>query len=347
MRYRIGAMYGSIVALHLIGWGLFLSSQHSYGVQYATAGGLAYGFGLRHAFDADHISAIDDTTRYLMQRGKQPVGVGYFFSLGHSTVVVALSLTLAVAAESVQRHIPRLEADGGNIGLVVSGAFLFAIATLDFFILLGLLDVWRKTKSGAYSQVELDELMMQRGFINRIMGSRWRKFISDSWQMYPVGLLFGLGFDTATEIGLLAMTGAAATGHLGNHNHNLPFGAILALPLLFTAGMALMDTTDGIVMGQAYRWAFKNPLRKVFYNLSTVSLGIFVAVGVGSIEFLQVISTNANLRGGFWRWLDALDFEALGYGIVAAFIVLWIASVVYYRWSGIEEKYGHPAVTEE
>jgi nickel/cobalt transporter (NiCoT) family protein len=339
-RWRIAGMYGSIAAIHAVGWILFLSYQHSYGVQYATAGGLAYGFGLRHAFDADHISAIDDTTRYLMQRGKKPVGVGYFFSLGHSTIVLALSVALGVAAESVQRSVPRLRADGSNIGLIVSGSFLLAIAALDSIILAGLLDVWRKTKSGEYSQSELDDLMMQRGFINRVMGTRWRRFISDSWQMYPVGVLFGLGFDTATEVGLLALTGAAATGHLGNHNHDLPFGAIIALPLLFTAGMSLMDTTDGIVMTRAYDWAFKNPLRKVFYNMSTVSLGIFVAGAVGSVEFLQVISTNAKFHGAFWRWLDHLDFETLGYGIVGAFIVLWVGSVIYYRVSRVEERYG-------
>jgi high-affinity nickel-transport protein len=257
--------------------------------------------------------------------------------------VVALSLAIAVAAENVQKHIPGLQKAGGTIGASISGTFLLAIAVLDFIILLGIIDVWKKTKSGQYEQQELDDLMMQRGFINRIMGSRWRRFISDSWQMYPVGILFGLGFDTASEVGLLALTGAAATGHTGGAGpaHHLPFMAILALPLLFTAGMSMMDTTDGVVMAKAYGWAFKNPLRKVWYNMSTVTLGIFVAVGVGLVEYLQVFSDHAGLSGGFWNWLNGLDFEILGYFIIGAFVFLWIASVVYYRVAGIEKKYGH------
>ena len=339
--YKLGGMYGVIAILHAVGWGYFLYYQHSFGATYATAGGLAYSFGLRHAFDADHISAVDDTTRYLMQRGKKPLGVGFFFSLGHSTIVVSLALAIAVAAESVQKHIPGLQKVGGTIGATISGTFLIAIAVLDFIILLGILDVWKKTKSGQYEQQELDDLMMQRGFINRVMGSRWRRFISDSWQMYPVGVLFGLGFDTASEVGLLALTAAAATGHTGGTAaHHLPFGAVIALPLLFTAGMALMDTTDGVVMAKAYGWAFKNPLRKVYYNMSTVTLGIFVAVGVGTIEYLQVIAGHAGFHGAFWDWINGLNFETLGYFIVGGFIFLWIASVLYYRWSGIEEKYG-------
>ena len=336
---RLGAMYGTVAALLMVGWGLFFAYQHDYGASYAAAGGLAFSFGLRHAFDADHISAIDDTTRYLMQRGKRPLGVGFFFSLGHSTVVVGLALALGVAAQNVQRHLPGLENIGGAVGSLVSGTFLLAIAVLDFFILRGILDVWRRTKRGDHDPEELDELMTQRGFINRIMGSRWRRFISDSWQMYPVGVLFGLGFDTATEVGLLAITAAAATGHTGGGGQSLPFGAIIALPLLFTAGMAVMDTTDGVVMAKAYDWAFKHPLRKVYYNLATVSLGILVAAGVGSVEFLQVISSHMDLSGGFWDWLNGLDFEVLGYYIVGTFIVLWVGSVLYYKVAGIERRY--------
>jgi nickel/cobalt transporter (NiCoT) family protein len=336
---RLGGMYATVAAVMAVGWSLFFAYQHQYGASYAAAGGLAFSFGLRHAFDADHISAIDDTTRYLMQRGKRPMGVGFFFSLGHSTVVVGLALAIAVAAQNVQRHLPGLENVGGVVGSLVSGTFLMAIALLDFFILRGIVDVWRKTKSGRYDQQQLDDLMTQRGFINRIMGSRWRRFISDSWQMYPVGVLFGLGFDTATEVGLLAITAAAATGHTGGGGHSLPFGAIIALPLLFTAGMSLMDTTDGVVMAKAYGWAFKNPLRKVYYNMATVSLGIFVAAGVGGVEFLQVISTHLSLNGSFWDWLNGLDFEILGYYIVGAFILLWIGSILYYKVSGIEQRY--------
>ncbi len=336
---RLGGMYGFVGLLHLLGWGFFLYYQHQFGAQYAAAGGLAYSFGLRHAFDADHISAVDDTTRYLMQRGKKPLGVGFFFSLGHSTIVVSLALAIAVASQAVQRHIPGLQKLGGILGSTISGTFLILIAVLDTMILIGLIEVWKKTKSGRYEQQELDDLMMQRGFLNRIMGSRWRRFISDSWQMYPVGVLFGLGFDTATEVGLLALTGAAATGHVGGNGHGLPFAAIVALPLLFTAGMSMMDTTDGVVMTRAYGWAFKHPLRKVYYNMTTVALGIFVAAGVGTVEYLQVLSSHAGFTGGFWDWLNGLDFEIIGYFIVGGFILLWIGSVVYYRMSGIEGKY--------
>ncbi len=337
---RLGGMYGSVGALMLVGWGLFFTYQHDYGASYAAAGGLAFGFGLRHAFDADHISAIDDTTRYLMQRGKQPLAVGYFFSLGHSTIVVGLlvghrlgrqeraSATCPASRTSAACSarwspapscMPSPRSTSSSCGASSrSGA--------------------RPRAAGTNKQSSTSSCR-QRGFINRVMGSLLASVHLDSWQMYPVGVLFGLGFDTATEVGLLAITAAAATGHTGGGGHNLPFGAIIALPLLFTAGMSLMDTTDGVVMSKAYGWAFKNPLRKVYYNMATVSLGIFVAAGVGSVEFLQVISTHLSLSGTFWDWLNGLDFEVLGYFIVGAFILLWIGSILYYRFSGIEQKY--------
>jgi high-affinity nickel-transport protein len=331
-------MYGSALALAFVAWATFLHYQHHYGPAYAAGGALAFGFGIRHAFDADHISAIDDTTRYLMQRGKKRLGVGYYFALGHSTIVIGLSVAIAIAAAEVSKRIPQLEADGGNIGSIISGLFLFAIATLDLFILTGLIDVWKKAKAGTYKQQELDDLMMQRGFINRIMGSRWRRFVSDSWQMYPVGVLFGLGFDTATQVGLLALTAGAASGHLGGKD--LPWPAVMALPLLFTSGMTIMDTTDGVVMSQAYGWAFLSPFRKVYYNIATVSLGVFVAMGVGMVEVFQVLSSNAKWGGWFWRDLNGLNFEELGYFIVGTFVVLWGGAVFSYRFFHFEEKYG-------
>src|SRR5579884_2619272 len=280
----IGLMYGSAALLGVVAWLTFLHYQHAYGAAYAATGSLAFGFGIRHAFDADHISAIDDTTRYLMQQGKRRQSVGYFFALGHSTVVIALTLGIALSAEAVQRQIPRLQSAGSTIGSLVSGLFLLAIATLDAFILAGVVDVWRKAKQGTYCQEDLDQVMVQRGFINRLLGRRWRRFISDSWQMYPVGILFGLGFDTATQVGVVALTAAAATGHVNGHRHGAPFGALLALPLLYTAGMVLMDTTDGVVMTQAYGWAFMSPFRKMYYNMATVGLGIFIAGAVGGLE---------------------------------------------------------------
>jgi high-affinity nickel-transport protein len=333
---RLALFYGVIAAAHVAGWGLFLYYGRRGGAVYAGAGALAYSFGLRHAFDADHISAVDDATRYLMQRGKDPLGTGFYFSLGHSTVVVALAVGIATAAESVQRHIPTLQRIGGTVGATVSGTFLMVIAFLDFLILLSVVEVWKKAKSGEYQPEHLDELMMQRGYMNRILGTRWRKFLNESWQMYPIGLLFGLGFDTASEVGLLALTAAAATG---SHHAHLPVGGIVALPLLFTAGMTLMDTTDGVFMAKAYGWAFSNPIRKVYYNLSTVALGVFVAGGIGSVEYLQVLSSHTHFHGAFWKFLNGLNFELLGYWIVGAFIVFWIASVVWYKVRRIDERY--------
>jgi nickel/cobalt transporter (NiCoT) family protein len=345
-KLRLGAMFGVIVVLHLLGWGLFAFYGDQFGPAYAGAGSLAYVFGLRHAFDADHISAVDDTTRFLMQRGKRPLGVGFFFSLGHSTVVFGLALAAAVATRSVQHHLPTFERIGGTIGATISGTFLLVIAFLDFLILRGIMAVWRTTKRGEYDRAELEELMMQRGFMNRILGSRWRRFIGESWHMYPVGFLFGLGFDTASEVGLLALTAAAATsGKRAAHGSPLPILAVVALPTLFTAGMSLMDTTDGVFMAKAYDWAFRNPLRKVYYNMATVGLGVFVASVVGTVEYLQVISSHVNWHGPFWDWLDSLDFEILGYVIVATFILVWVGSILLYKARRIEERYALPSQT--
>lgn len=342
-KMSLAAMFGAIALLHVLGWGLFLFYGNKFGPAYAGAGSLAYVFGLRHAFDADHISAVDDTTRYLMQRGKRPMGVGFFFSLGHSTVVFGLALAIAFAARGVQHHLPEFEKIGGTVGATISGTFLLVIALLDFVILLGIIKVWKKTKRGEYNRDELEDLMTQRGFMNRILGSRWRRFISDSWHMYPIGFLFGLGFDTASEVGLLALTAAAATsGPKSAHAGPLPILAVIALPLLFTAGMSLMDTTDGVFMAKAYDWAFRNPLRKVYYNMATVGLGVFVASVVGTVEYLQVISTHVHWHGAFWDWLDGLDFEILGYVIVATFLLVWIGSVVLYKARRIEERYALP-----
>ena len=341
-RWRLFGIYGVIVALHVVGWSLFLYWGSRGGAVYAGAGALAYSFGLRHAFDADHISAVDDSTRFLMQRGEDPLGTGFFFSLGHSTIVIALALGIAAAAKSVQGHIPTLQRIGGTVGASVSGTFLLVIAFLDLLILLGVIGVWRLAKTGAYEPETLDQLMSQRGYMNRILGTRWRRFLEHSWQMYPIGVLFGLGFDTASEVGLLALTAAAATGKHGQATGHIGFGGIIALPLLFTAGMTLMDTTDGVFMAKAYGWAFANPIRKLYYNRSTVALGVFVAGGIGTVEYLQVLSTHAHLTGPFWDWLNGLDFELLGYAIVAAFIVFWIASVVWYKVRRIDQRYGIP-----
>ncbi len=335
--WRLSAMYGVIALFHVLGWGFFLHYGGRLGPVYAGAGTLAYSFGLRHAFDADHISAIDDTTRFLMQRGQQPLASGFFFSLGHSSVVFSLAAAIGVAAETIQRKIPTFEKIGGTVGATISGTFLMVIAVLDFLILRGIIEVWRKAKAGGYDKAALDELMMQRGFMNRILGSRWRRFISHSWQMFPVGMLFGVGLETASEVGLLALTAAAATGSA--RTRHAPLAAVVALPLLFTAGMSLMDTTDGVFMAKAYGWAFSNPLRKVYYNMATVGLGVFVASGVGLVEYLQVLANHTSLRGFPWDWLRAVDFEILGYFIVGAFLVVWIGSVVLYKVRHFDERF--------
>ncbi len=248
-------MYGFIVLLHVAGWGLFLHYAHGHdlGAAYAGAGGLAYSFGLRHAFDADHVAAIDDTTRFLMRRGERQLGTGFAFSLGHSSIVLGLAVAIALAAASVQRHLPQFQHVGGIIGSCVSAGFLLAIAFADFIILRGILVVWRAAKSGRFEADELDHLMDQRGFVNRLVGPRRRARLTRSWQMFPLGALFGLGFDTASEVGLLALTAAAATGATApvSSGGGAPVGAILALPLLFTAAMCLMDTTDGVLMSRA------------------------------------------------------------------------------------------------
>jgi len=341
---RLSGMYGFIALLNILGWGFFLSNKGRFGPEYAAAGSLAFVLGIRHAFDADHISAVDDTTRYLMQRGKRPLGVGFFFSLGHSTIVFSLALGLAVAAEAVRARMPALERVGGTLGATISGTFLILIGILDLLILLGIVDVWKKMKSGKYSAGELDDLMMQRGFINRILGSRWRRFVSDSWQMYPVGVLFGLGFDTASQIGLLALTAGVAGGATNGGGGGASFLAAMALPLLFAGGMSFMDTTDGVIMSRAYGWAFKSPVRKIYYNMTTVGLGVFVALGIGTVEYLQVIGGKLGFTGGFWNFLDNVDFELLGYAIVGTFVALWIGSVLFYRFARVEEKYGHMKV---
>ena len=327
---RLAGFYGCIAVLHLVGWGLFLH----YAAHYPAMVGLgvvAYMFGLRHAFDADHIAAVDDTVRYMLQQGKRPLGIGFFFSLGHSTIVFALAVVVSLAAVLVQHQLPVLQNLGGVIGASVSGLFLWLIGVLNFLVLLDILKVWRTAKKG-HSHPHLDELLAQRGLVNRLVGGRLQKLINHSWQMYPLGLLFGLGFDTASEIGLLAMTAGAVAG-------NLPGLAVLSLPILFTAGMSLMDTTDGVLMCKAYNWAFLNPLRKIFYNLTTTGLSIAVALVIGTIELLQVFGTLLDLQNPFFTFIGHLDFGVMGYLIVGIFLTAWGTSFAWWKLGHLEERY--------
>ena len=328
-RWRLGGFGAAVLGLHALGWGLFLFHAHDFGPVYAGAGALAYGFGLRHAFDADHISAIDDTTRLLVQRGDRPLGVGFFFSLGHSTVVLALTVAIAFGASALEAHLPALRRLGGVIGATVSGTFLFVVGLLNLAVLLGLLKLWRRIRERGVDPAELDALLAQRGFLNRVLGPRLSGLIAKSWQMYPVGFLFGLGFDTASEIGLLAITAAAATPGAGSPR--VPVLGLLALPILFAAGMSLMDTADGAFMAKAYGWAFASPTRKVFYNLTTTALSVAVALGVGTVEYLQVIGHELGLEGGVFAWAARLDFAVIGYAIVGLFVLAWLAAAVVYK----------------
>jgi high-affinity nickel-transport protein len=328
---RLVGLYGSVAALHIVGWGLYLHYAGAY-PSLVGLGFVAYMFGLRHAFDADHIAAVDDTVRFMLQKGKSPLGVGFFFSLGHATIVLGLSIAIAYAASTVKRELPQLQNIGGILGASVSGTFLWAIGILNLIVLLDILKVWDHAKSGQHSHAHLEELLTQRGFINRLFGGRLSKLMNHSWQMYPLGLLFGLGFDTASEVGLLAMTAGASAG-------DLPLPAVLSLPILFAAGMCIMDTTDGVLMSKAYNWAFLNPLRKIFYNLTTTGLSVVVALMIGTIELLQVFISMARLRGPFFDFVASLDFGVLGYLIVGLFLLAWALSVAIWKFGRIEARY--------
>jgi high-affinity nickel-transport protein len=315
----------------MLGWGLYLH----YAVHYPQLVGLgfvAYMFGLRHAFDADHIAAVDDTVRFMLQKGKKPLGVGFFFSLGHSTVVLALALGIAFAATAVKTELPALRSMGAVIGAGVSGTFLWVIGILNLLVLLDILQIWRNAKSGTHSHAHLEDLLQKRGLLNRLFGGRLKQLMNHSWQMYPLGLLFGLGFDTASEVGLLAMTAGASAG-------NLPMPAVLCLPILFAAGMTVMDTTDGVLMSKAYDWAFINPLRKIFYNITTTGLSVAVALLVGTVELMQVLIGMLGLHGRYFDAIAALDFGILGYVIVGMFLLAWGLSVSVWKFGRIEQRY--------
>ena len=341
---RLGGLYAIIAALHVIGFGvliLFVVPSNFKGLGVGV-GLTAYGFGLRHAFDADHISAIDNTTRKLLADGKRPLGVGFFFSLGHSTVVVALSLVLTFAARAVAGQVGEgsgLNRVGGLIGTSVSAFFLFAIAAINLVILRGIVQIFREMRDGHYDEPTLEAKLNERGLMNRILGPLARS-IRSSWQMYPIGILFGLGFDTATEVGLLALAAGAAAG-------GLPWYATLCLPVIFAAGMALMDTTDGAFMNVAYGWAFSKPVRKVFYNLAITGLSVAVALIIGVIEVLTILAGTLNLSGGFWSVVGAVNLNVIGYVIVGMFVATWLVAVAVWRFGRIEQKWALAPVTAE
>jgi high-affinity nickel-transport protein len=335
-RRRLGGFYAVILALHVLGFGFLLTYGAGHPA-FVALGALAYSFGLRHAFDADHISAIDNTTRKLLQQGRKPVGVGFFFSLGHSTVVFLIALALGFAVQSIVQGVVsdsgELKNIGGLIGTTVSGTFLVLIGILNFVILLGIVGVFRRMRQGHYDRSSLDHDLISGGVMSRAFGRLFR-LVDQSWHMYPIGFLFGLGFDTASEVALLGISaGAAAKG--------LPFLAVISLPIIFAAGMSLMDTTDGAFMSKAYAWAFSNPVRKVFYNLTVTGLSVVIALVIGVVELLQILIQTTDLKGQPWDAIGGWDFIGqAGFLIVGLFALTWVVAVVVYRLGRVEERWG-------
>jgi len=348
-RRRLAGMATVVVVLHLVGFGLLfglVAPQHlplggDHPVFGVGVGLLAYTFGLRHAFDADHIAAVDNTTRKLIadraadRTARRPLSVGFFFSLGHSTIVFALSFLLAIGVKSLAGQV----ADGGSglhtatgvIGASVSGVFLWTLGVLNLVALAGILKVFREMRSGRYDEAQLEEHLAKRGLMNRILNGL-TKSVRKDWHIYPIGVLFGLGFDTATEVGLLVIAGGAAA-------IDLPFYAILVLPVLFAAGMCLMDTLDGVFMNFAYEWAFAKPVRKVFYNITITAISVAVALVIGTIELAGVLADRLDITSGPVAAVGDVPLDYAGYAIVGLFVVSWLLALAIWRYGRIEQKW--------
>ena len=337
-----GGMAAVIAGLHIVGFGLLvlIVAPHKYALgasgTFAIGTGItAYTLGLRHAFDADHISAIDNTTRKFMSEGKRPLSVGFFFSLGHSTIVFALAFLLAIGVRAlsgpVQNDGSTLHRATNVIGTTVSGTFLYLIAILNIIILVSIVKVFFQMRRGQYNEEQLEKELNSRGFMNRIFGKRLNK-IKQPWQMYPVGVLFGLGFDTATEVALLVL--AAGAGAAG-----LPWYAILCLPILFAAGMSLLDTIDGSFMNFAYGWAFSKPVRKVYYNITVTGLSIAVALFIGTIELVGLLTDKLDLHGSVVDWFQNFNINTAGFIIVGMFVATWVIALAVWHFGHIEQKW--------
>jgi len=300
----------------------------------------AYTLGMRHAFDADHIAAIDNTTRKLLSEGRRPVSVGFWFSLGHSSIVFGLCLLLSFGVKALAGQVENgnssLQQTAGLIGTAVSGVFLLLIGFINLLVLKEILGVFREMRRGTFDEAELEEHLDKRGLINRILRPVTRA-VSRAWHMYPVGLLFGLGFDTATEVSLLVLAGGAAA-------FNLPWYAILTLPILFAAGMSLLDTIDGVFMNFAYGWAFSRPVRKVYYNITITGLSVAVALVIGGIEIISILADKANIHSGPIGWIAGLDLNNVGYAIVGLFVLTWVVALAVWRLARIEERWTMPVV---
>jgi nickel/cobalt transporter (NiCoT) family protein len=345
----LGGMAGFILLLHVIGFGVLFGlvvPQHfhlggDYPIYTVGVGILAYTFGLRHAFDADHIAAVDNTTRKLMQDNtitgthRKPLSVGFWFSLGHSTIVFALAFLLSVGVKALAGQVEdggsELHSITGVIGASVSGVFLWILGIVNLVVLVGVVKVFRDMRHGRYDEQQLEDQLNKRGFMNRFLGGLTRS-VRKPWHIYPIGVLFGLGFDTATEVGLLVLAGGAAA-------FNLPFYSILVLPILFAAGMCLMDTVDGVFMNAAYGWAFAKPVRKVFYNITITSISVAVALIIGTIELIGVLAEQAKITSGVLATIADIPLDYAGYGIVILFFLAWLIAIAVWRFGRVEERW--------
>lgn len=335
IRAKIVGIYTLLGTFNVIIWVLTLLAS----IQYPIVLGLAivaYSAGLRHGVDADHIAAVDNVTRKLMQEGKQPVSVGMFFAFGHSTVVIGLSAVVAVAASVVDNNAQGLKDAGSLIGTGVSVTFLYAIGILNLLILVEVFQMFKRvTRGGTYNVETLEQFLAQRGLMNRFFGPLVRA-IDKSWKMYPLGLLFGLGFDTATQVAVLGISAASA----GN---GMPIIYIMLFPLLFAAGMSLVDTTDSVMMLGAYGWAFVKPVRKLYYNFVITLVSVMVALLVGTFEALGIIQDKFGLQGFFWDWIAKLDFGTIGYFIIGIFLISWLGSTLFYKLKHYDDIQAEPA----
>ncbi len=329
-RSQLFAFSSIVIALHVVGWGMAAMAAREYPFLMGLAV-LAYTFGLRHAFDADHIAAIDTTTRKLMEPGRRPFGVGFYFALGHSTVVFLMTLAIALTARSIAAEMPVLRTVGSLVGTTISGVFLYAMGIVNLIVLLDVYRVFRSMRRGRYDAAALEAALLKRGFMTRWLG-RLFDLVSTPRQMYWVGLLFGLGFDTATEVALLTTAGVAAS-------QALPFAAVLSLPIIFAAGMSLLDSADGVLMCGAYGWAFTNPLRKIFYNLTITGLSVVVALVIGTIQIVTIVTDRIlGVHTGIWGVIQDLDFQTMGLLMAGLFVGSWLTSLAVWHFGRLDER---------
>ena len=338
---RVAGMGGFVLALHVVGFVLlFLAAPRHFHIDRTRTFGigtglLAYTLGMRHAFDADHISAIDNTTRKLMSDGKRPLSVGFWFSLGHSSVVFVMAVVLNIGVRALNLGISKPHSQihhySGLVGTIVSGTFLYLIAALNLVILVSIVKIFFALRRGEFDHDELERRLNARGLLNRFFGPLARR-VDSAWKMYPIGFLFGLGFDTATEIALLVLAGTSVAS-------GLPFWAVLSLPILFAAGMSLLDTADGSFMNFAYGWAFANPVRKVYYNITITGLSVVVAFVIGSIEVLSVLQSEFGLTGGLWDYAARFNINSAGFFIVGLFVLTWVVALVVWRFGKVETRW--------